>query len=134
MSSGSARRTLSVVHSMAGTPLVAVREDVWHPPTDVYETDTEIIVKVDVAGVEEGNMEVTVEDGLLRVSGYRSDCSNFTKLAVHRMEIPCGEFETHVHLPHAINTRAEISCVYRNGMLTIVLPKETAHKVPVQVS
>jgi HSP20 family protein len=106
---------------------------VWHPPTDVYETDTEIIVKVDVSGVESDNMDVTIEDGLLRVHGYRTDCSAFSKSAVHRMEIYCGEFETHVHLPHAIDAQADIDCTYRNGMLTVVLPKEVARKVHVTV-
>lgn len=128
----SAKRSLNVIHIMGGTPLVALHQDTWHPPTDVYETDTEIIVKVDVAGVEEGNMEVSIEDGLLRVTGFRTDCSNFTKLAVHRLEIICGEFETHVHLPHAVDPRNEVQCSYHNGMLTVVLPKEVAHKVTIQ--
>lgn len=131
MSQRDPRRALHVARTIPGTPLAAGHHDVWKPPTDVYETDADIIVKVDIAGVEEGNMTVTIEDGVLRVHGYRTDRSAFSKLAVHRMEIMCGEFETHVHLPHAIDNNAELNAVYRNGMLIIVLPKEVAHKVTI---
>lgn len=126
------RRSLHVVHTITGTPLVTARADVWQPPTDVYETENEIIIKIDIAGVEEGDMEVTIEDDVLRVRGYRTDCSAFSKSAVHRMEIYCGEFETHVHLPHAVDTDEDIECVYRLGMLTIELQKEPAHTVRVK--
>jgi len=124
------RRALHVVRTIPGRPLVAIHNnDVFQPPTDVYETDNEIIIKVDIAGVEEASMAVTIEDGVFRVRGYRTDCSAFSKSAVHRMEIMCGEFETHVHLPHAIDLDSEIECTYRSGMLTAVLQKEAAHKV-----
>jgi HSP20 family molecular chaperone IbpA len=43
----------------------------------------------------------------------------------------CGEFETHVHLPHAVDTDSEIDCTYHNGMLTVTLIKEVAHKVQI---
>jgi HSP20 family protein len=125
------RRSLHVVNAIPTTSFVAIHHDAWHPPTDVYETESEIIVKVDVAGVEEGNMEVSIEEGILRVHGYRTDCSAFSKQAVHRMEIMCGEFETHVHVPHAIDSNAEIECIYRNGMLTITLLKQVARRVQV---
>ena len=126
------RRSLHVVRTIPATPLVTARADVWQPPTDVYETENEIIIKVDIAGVEDGDMEVTIEDDFLRVRGYRTDCSAFSKSAVHRMEIYCGEFETHVHLPHAVDADADIECVYRLGMLTIELKKEAAYKVRVK--
>jgi len=129
MSDHDPRRALHVARTIPATPLAAGHHDRRKPPTDVYETDTEIIVKVDIAGVEEDNMTITIEDGVLRVHGFRTDCSAFSKLAVHRMEIMCGEFETHVHLPHAIDNKADLHAEYRNGMLTIVLPKEVAHKV-----
>jgi HSP20 family protein len=133
MSIKSGHRLQYIVQTIQSTPLRTASHDVWQPPTDVYETDTEIIIKVDIAGVEEGDMEVTIEDGLLRVHGYRTDCSAFSKLAIHRMEISCGEFETQVYLPHAVNTDANIDCVYKNGMLTITLPKDITHKVPIAV-
>jgi HSP20 family protein len=121
-----------VARTIAVTPLMTASADIWQPPTDVYETENEIIVKIDIAGVEEGDMEVTIEDDVLRVRGYRTDCSAFSKSAVHRMEIYCGEFETYVRLPHAVNRDADIECVYRLGMLTIELQKEAAHTVRVR--
>jgi len=128
-----ARRSMPyIVRTVGGTPVVVVRREIWHPPTDVYETDSEIIVKVEVAGVHEDDMEVSLDEGILRVSGRRADCSRRETVAVHRLEIQCGEFETHVHLPHAIRADADIQCTYASGILTIVLPKELAHKVHVE--
>ncbi len=121
-----------IVTSVGGTPVVVVRREIWHPPTDVYETDSEIIIRVEVAGVHEDDMEVSLDEGVLRVSGWRADCSRLEKVAVHRLEINCGEFETHVHLPHAIRADADIQCTYMSGILTIVLPKEPAHRVQVE--
>jgi HSP20 family protein len=132
MADRTTRRSPWVVHNLSVTPLVISHQDVWQPPTDVYETDSEIIVKVEIAGVEEDNMEVTIEDDLLIVRGHRTDCSAFSKLAVHRMEIACGEFATHAYLPHAVRTDVEIDCTYRNGMLTVTLLKEAAHKVQIK--
>lgn len=127
--SGKSRGDLRVVRTIPGTPLATVYSDVWRPPTDVYETDTDFIVKVDIAGADAENMDVTLSDGLLRVHGIRTDCSAFSKSAVHRMEIYCGAFETHVHLPRAIDVNAEADCIYHNGMLTITIPKEIARKI-----
>lgn len=112
-------------------PVIIVRREIWHPATDVYETDSTIIVKVDVAGVSNNDMEVLLDENLLMVRGRRSDCSGTEKVAVHRLEINCGEFETHVHLPRAVRVDVEPDCSYKDGILTVVLAKVLAHRVPV---
>ena len=57
-----------------------VHASVWKPSTDVYETHDSVIVKMEVAGLRDENLEVTVQANILTVSGVRSDSSNATCL------------------------------------------------------
>jgi len=69
----------------------------WHPPTDVFETGDSIIMIVEIAGLQEGDYELTFEDRVLTVSGRRRDPAH--KLAYHQMELRYGELRTRVYLP-----------------------------------
>ncbi len=99
---------------------VQVRSSVWRPPTDVYETENDYVVRVEVAGMREGEFEVTLEDGFLVITGSRPDVQE--RRAYHQMEIRFGRFSTAVGLPGRVdveNSRAE----YLDGFLTVILPK-----------
>jgi len=120
-----------VIGTMEGISFFYVRRELWHPPTDVYETESQIIVKVEIAGVNRDELDIQVEEGLLTVRGRRADCSTSDTVAIHRMEIHRGDFETHVYLPRSVITES-ISATYSDGMLTLVLPKEPARKVRVR--
>jgi HSP20 family protein len=66
---------------------------IWHPPTDVYELDERLIVVVEVAGMRDGDFNVTLQGQTLTISGNRqrvaaADC------AYHQLEIRFGEFRT----------------------------------------
>lgn len=99
-----------------------VRPHIWSPPTDAYETETAYIVLVEVAGMQNGEFEVSLEDNILRIAGSRADLPD--RRAYHQMEIRFGKFESSVVLPGAVDierSRAE----YHDGFLTVLLPKET---------
>jgi HSP20 family protein len=100
----------------------------WCPPTDVYETDECVIVKVEIAGMQEENFAISLDAKTLAISGVRHDPA--AKLAFQQMEIPYGHFETHVHLPRAIDEE-RIEATYQNGFLNVRLPKSKPHQVPV---
>ncbi len=109
--------------------LVAVRpQRRWRPPTDVYETEESVIVKVEVAGMSDQDFTVSLSNRNLSISGVRRDPE--CKLAYQQLEIPYGQFSTEVFLPYAVE-RDEIRATYDNGFLTIVLPKVKAHRVQV---
>lgn len=98
-----------------------VRSSVWNPPTDIYETETHFVVRAELAGVAEGDFEVTVENNVLLISGQRPDTNE--RRAYHQMEIRFGKFEIAVEIPMSIemeNATAE----YKSGLLMIKLPKE----------
>ncbi|HSO13263.1 MAG TPA: Hsp20/alpha crystallin family protein [Anaerolineales bacterium] len=98
-----------------------VRSNVWRPPTDVYETEGNVIVKMEVAGMRDEDLEVAVQDNLLLISGSRSD--SVERKAYHQMEIPFGKFSMGIDLPVHVNTE-NATAEYKDGFLTILLPKE----------
>jgi HSP20 family protein len=121
---------LGLLHEpMPGQRWLSARQHkIWRPPTDVYETDDCIVVKVEIAGMEEGDFDIALDARKLVISGVRHDPA--AKLSYQQMEILYGHFETHVHLPRAIDAD-RIEATYRNGFLHVRLPKAKPHKVPV---
>ena len=102
-----------------------VGSNVWRPPTDVYETAASVVVKVDVAGIRDEDLEVVVQDNLLLVSGVRSDSSE--RRAYHQMEIPFGKFSVSITLPEDVQTEGAVA-EYKDGFLTINIPREKLDK------
>jgi len=104
---------------------------VWHPPTDVYETDAHVMVKIEIAGVSEDDFVVRLHGRELAVSGHREDPAD--KLSYQQMEISYGDFYSEVHLPCDVDGN-DVTASYDNGFLYIMLPKtQREHKVPVVV-
>ncbi len=101
---------------------------VWRPPTDVYETDTCIVVKVEIAGMEENDFAISLDARRLIICGVRRDPA--AKLGYQQMEILYGHFETDVHVPGAIDEE-RIEASYQNGFLSVSLPKAKPHQVPI---
>ncbi|MFQ6015118.1 MAG: Hsp20/alpha crystallin family protein [Anaerolineae bacterium] len=101
---------------------------VWCPPTDVYETDSCIVVKVEIAGMDEEDFDISYTGRTLVIAGYRHDPS--AKLAYQRMEISYGEFRTDVHVPGAVVEDA-IEAKYEDGFLIVTLPKPEGKKVSI---
>jgi len=108
---------------------VQVRSGVWSPPTDVYETDNNYVVRLEIAGMREDGFDISVEDKFLTISGNRPDVPE--RRAYQQMEIRFGKFETVVGLPGPIDldaSRAE----YKEGFLTVTLPKAKPNQIQVE--
>lgn len=94
----------------------------WNPPVDVVEEKDRIVVKVEAPGVDEKDLRVTFEDGLLTVAGERQferkDDRNY-----HRIERAYGSFTRTFTLPRSVDA-AQIAANYRNGVLEIEIPKK----------
>jgi len=106
-----------------------VHSSIWTPPTDVYETESGLIVKVEVAGMREEDFEVVVEEQILIIRGVRSD--PMERRAYHQMEIRSGKFEIAIGLPSGINLD-EASAEYNQGFLTINFPKMQVKQIEVE--
>jgi HSP20 family protein len=105
------------------------RQKAWRPLTDVYETDEDVIVKVEIAGMSEEDFTISLSNRSLRISGARRDPDY--KLAYQQLEIPYGHFCAEVFLPYAV-AYEEIRASYESGFLTVVLPKAKTRHVRIR--
>jgi HSP20 family protein len=102
----------------------------WVPPTDVYETDDQIVVLIEVAGVRQSDLAVSLHDRRLSVTGTRVDRGP-ARRAYHEMQIHFGDFATEIELPAPIEENG-IDAQYSDGFLRIVLPKRKPRQIDVQ--
>lgn len=93
----------------------------WTPNTDVYATDTGLVVKIELAGMKSDNLEITVEQNRLRVAGNRPDGCRAPKCSFLVMEISYGPFQTEIELPPGYDL-SQAKAVYMNGFLRIDVP------------
>jgi len=106
-----------------------VRANSWCPPTDVYETEEGLVVKVEVAGMREEDFEVAIEDNVLIISGNRPDSNE--RRAYYQMEIRSGKFEIALAIP--VPTQVEMAVAeYKDGFLFVHLPKTNQTKTGVE--
>lgn len=98
---------------------------------DMSETDKAITVKFDLPGMEEKDIDVTLEDGALVVSGQREQSSEEKKENFHRMERAFGSFRRMVPLPCEVRGD-KIEAHLTKGVLTITLPKASPEKAKAQ--
>ena len=104
-----------------------LRGDSWQPDIDVFETDREILVRAEIAGVRGADLRVSVDRQILRISGVRRVERPEGVERFHQMEIASGPFERRVHVPVAFD-RERVSAHVADGFLTVTLPK----RVPVR--
>ena len=97
-----------------------VRSTTWSPPTDLYETEENCVIKVEVAGMRDEDFEVAFENNILMIHGQRLDQNE--KRAYHQMEIRFGRFEIAVEIPVVVDIE-KANADYKDGFLVIRLPK-----------
>lgn len=94
----------------------------WAPNVDVYETDTEFVAVVELAGVDHGSVTVEIEREAVAITGERGSttpagCSEYLQL-----EIPFGAFERVLLFPTGVDAKGA-TATFDDGMLTVRLPK-----------
>jgi HSP20 family protein len=99
----------------------------WAPAVDIYETPIELVVKADLPDVNEKDIDVCVENNLLTIRGERKFKKSITEENFLRVERTYGAFSRSFSLPHTLNAEA-IGAEYRNGVLTVTLPKREESK------
>jgi len=94
----------------------------WQPPTDVYETGKEIIVKIAASGLKPEDISVLFSNHILTVSGKRGDDSAHQKVCFYQVEIRYGYFERKIKIPKHVDAN-NIQATYENGFIVINIPK-----------
>jgi HSP20 family protein len=103
-------------------PTAALSHELWIPPTDVYETPDEFVVKMAIAGVKSDDISVEFSDDILTISGKRYDNSTHEKTCFYQVEIRYGYFEQKITLPKTIDEN-NIGATYKEGLLSVTIPK-----------
>jgi HSP20 family protein len=101
---------------------------------DVYETDEKLIVKARTAGVNKEDLDVSISDGILTISGTLSSGDDTDATNWHIQECYWGEFSRTLALPVAVK-EDEVGAVLKDGVLTISFGKikqEQAKKITIQ--
>jgi HSP20 family protein len=101
------------------------------PPVDVYEDAHQLILKLEVPGIKQEDLDVRVENQTLAVKGERKFEKDEKEENFHRIERRYGTFTRTFTLPQTVDTNAP-KASYEHGVLTIALPKKEAAK-PKQV-
>ena len=103
----------------------------WVPNTDVYATDTGMVIKVELPGMKSENLEITTEGRHLRIAGNRPDCCRAQKCNFLIMEISYGPFESVLELPQGYDL-GQAKALYVNGFLRIDVP--AAHQPQIKTT
>ena len=93
----------------------------WQPPTDIYNTNDLIVIRVEIAGMRNSRFNAKLEDDKLIISGLRPTPTFMG--AYSQMEIRFGEFTCEIPLPHPVQ-ESDFEAKYNDGFLTITLPKK----------
>lgn len=100
-----------------------LKEGIWQPPVDIYEDEASVVIKAELPGVDQKDIEVRIEDGTLVLRGERRHDTSIKKENYHRVERYYGTFQRSFSLSHAIDQdRVKATC--ESGVLTVVLPKK----------
>lgn len=95
----------------------------WRPPVDTHETPDALLVKIELAGMREEDIEVTLYDNALVVIGVREDDVEHDEgVCYHEAQVRYGHFRAEILLPVAVNADA-VTASYENGFLRVRLPK-----------
>ena len=92
----------------------------WQPAVDVYRAPDGWLVKCDLAGVRREDIQVSLADRRLTISGARRDWALTCDYHVYSLEIAYACFERTIELPYVLEG-AEVRVDYRDGMLLISL-------------
>ena len=98
----------------------------WVPPVDVAETQEKILVRAEVPGMKQEDIQIEFENGLLTIRGERKLDKN-EGLTWHRVERVYGAFSRSFTLPRTVDAE-KISASYREGILEIDVPKREEAK------
>ena len=108
----------------------------WQPPTDVYETPDDVVVKMSIPGTNSEDIRVSFSGEVLTISGFTTDTSPYEKICFYQVEIRYGYFERSIFIPKPID-KGNIQATYKDGFLHVILPKAkqlSAKKLSIKIN
>jgi len=116
-----------LTHEMMHTRQTIVRRSFWEPRVDVLEDDHQFILKAEIAGVRGDEIQLLWDDNrhaiVIRGNRHADDHSEIGEAGCYQLEIYYGDFEREVSLPDVDVDPHGMKAHYRNGILTVRIPK-----------
>lgn len=107
-------------------PLFSLANHVWNPPTDIYDIGETTVIKMEVAGLDEEQLQVIAQRNVLIIRGRRQQAEDASpKLHYHLMEIHYGEFERAFAFSFQLD-QSTVKATYDRGFLVV----EVGHSQP----
>jgi len=94
----------------------------WVPPVDIQETEEGYRLQAELPGLTREDIDITLENNVLRLSGERKFERDVKKESFHRVERTYGTFSRAFSLPQQVNAEG-VRAGFENGVLTILVPK-----------
>jgi HSP20 family protein len=130
---GGIRHTIDEMYRLM-KPVFTLSRHTWQPHTDIFETDSEIVVTSDLAGVNMEDIHVEINRNTLKIYGIRREMSHHDEDARYILaEIPSGRFERSFTFSTPVDTEAVLAS-YQDGLLHIRLkkrPSDVIRNIPI---
>jgi len=97
------------------------------PSVDIFEDGDEVVVKADIPGVKKDDLDVTITENSLTISGERKQEKKIKEKDFHRIERSYGSFSRSFRLPENVNG-AKAKAEFKDGVLEVRLPKTKGSK------
>lgn len=94
----------------------------WQPSANLYEVEDGVVVRMDAAGLREGDFRVRLCDGRIIVDGQRHERPPRAIRACHQVEIASGHFRSEIALPWPVDAD-DLRIDYADGMIEIFVPR-----------
>ena len=99
----------------------------WVPKVDIFENESDLVVRAELSGIDPKEVELSVENNVLTISGERRLEYDEKKDNYHRVERSYGSFSRSFSLPRIVN-KDKIRADYKDGVLVVHLPKQEEAK------
>jgi HSP20 family protein len=94
----------------------------WAPVVDIYEKGDDLVICAEIPGLEQDDVEISIENSTLLLRGERKRKTEFEDKDAHRLERKFGSFTRSFTLPKTVDSN-RISASYKDGVLELTLPK-----------
>jgi HSP20 family protein len=99
----------------------------WIPAMDLVEAENEFVLRADLPGLTEGEVNIEVDDNVLTISGERKAEHEDRKEGFYRVERSYGSFRRSLTLPDNVDPEA-VKASFENGVLEVRVPKPEQRK------
>jgi len=112
------------LHNHAASPAAskALATENWRPLVDIVEDDNEFVITAEIPQVRKEDVKVTVEDGILVISGERKTEKEVKEKKLHRIERSYGSFQRSFVLTDNVDA-SQVKAEHKDGLLKVHLPK-----------